>query len=160
MKKLIIASILVMQLTTIYTFAENQDNEYVYRLNDTFGEMNLELEDKNKICLFKGINEGYIIPVNENNENLKEALRGLKETLEKEEIKNKKLDEKNELLVKNIEETISLLEENISFNNALMNENGFKKISKLLFKSDKKVDLVNSKIEEINKIYEEINNLI
>lgn len=160
MKKLIIASILVMQLTTIYTFAENQDNEYVYRLNDTFGEMNLELEDKNKICLLKGINEGYIIPVNENNENLKEALIGLKETLEKEEIKNKKLDEKNELLVKNIEETISLLEENISFNNALMNENGFKKISKLLFKSDKKVDLVNSKIEEINKIYEEINNLI
>ena len=155
MKKIIMVSILLIQITTSTSFANS--NDYISNLNNSIGEMKIELEEKNKVSLLKGIDDGYLIPEIENVQNLKNELIGLNGNLKKQNIKNNDLKEKNDLLVKNIDELIVLLNDTIDYKKGLMEESALVKFVKLIVEDDYKVSLANNKIKEINKIYKDIN---
>lgn len=162
MKKFIVVMAMLMICSTIPIFGYESSDTYVCKLNNSIGEMRMELSDKQEVSILKGINEGYSKPSIENDLNLRNAMKDLSKELKKERIANQQLNEKNLQLVTTIEETISLLDDTISYKQELLNsdENTLSKMQKLIFEDDKKVELVNNKIEEINKIYEEINQFV
>lgn len=162
MKKFIVVMTMLIICSTIPIFGYESADSYVCKLNDSVGEMRMELSEKEEVSILKGINEGYLKPSIANDENLRNAMADLSKELKKERISNQQLNEKNLQLVTTIEETISLLDDTIFYKKELLNsdENTLSKMQKLIFEDDKKVELVNNKIEEINKIYEEINQFI
>ena len=72
---------------------------------------------------------------------------------------NKNLQEKHNALMKELTELTNLLNDTIECKKEILNSNdtNLTKGQRLLSEDDKKVKLVNEKIEIINALYEEIN---
>ena len=110
--------------------------------------------------LLNGIDEGYIVPSINNDTKLKDCLSGLVDNIKDTKIINKNLQEKHNALMKELTELTNLLNDTIECKKEILNSNdaSLTKGQKLLSEDDKKVKLVNEKIEVINNLYMEINN--
>lgn len=169
MKKLIISLLIMGSLTTGSVFAYNKNVElntleYISLINTNIAELNAEVELKEKAnlgtILLNGMDEGYIVPSIKNDTKLKDCLSGLVDNIKDTKILNKKLQDKHNELMTEITELTELLNDTIECKKEILNskDNGLAKGQRLLSEDDKKVKLVNEKIEVINKLYMEINN--
>ena len=169
MKKLIISFLIAGSLTTGSVFAYNKNLElntleYISLINTNIAEMNAEIEPKEKsnlgTILLNGMDEGYIIPSINNDTKLKNCISGLVDNIKDTKIMNKNLQEKHNALMKELTELTNLLNDTIECKKEILNGNdtNLTKGQRLLSEDDKKVKLVNEKIEIINALYEEINN--
>lgn len=168
MKKLIISFLIAGSLTTGSVFAYNKNLElntleYISLINTNIAEMNAEIEPKEKAnlgtILLNGMDEGYIIPSINNDTKLKNCISGLVDNIKDTKIMNKNLQEKHNALIKELTELTNLLNDTIECKKEILNSNdtNLTKGQRLLSEDDKKVKLVNEKIEIINALYEEIN---
>lgn len=168
MGKLIISLLIMGSLTTGSVFAYNKNVElntleYISLINTNIAELNAEVELKEKAnlgtVLLNGIDEGYIVPSINNDTKLKDCLSGLVDNIKDTKIINKNLQEKHNALMKELTELTNLLNDTIECKKEILNSNdaSLTKGQKLLSEDDKKVKLVNEKIEIINALYKEIN---
>lgn len=171
MKRIMIATVIIFSLTTSGILAYNKNvklntQEYINMLNTTIGELNDELESKEKATLgnifSKGIDEGYIVPSINNDTKLKESISGLIDNIKETKIINKDIQLKHNELMHHMEDLTILLENTIECKNKILKskENSLKKGQMLLTEDGKKVRSANNKIDEINNLYKEINNFI
>lgn len=162
MKKILIALLIIISISTVPTNAYNKKldlniNEYIKLINVSISELNANLEPIEKAnlktILLNGLNEGYIIPSINNYENLKNEIDILIGNIKDTKVLNKSLQIKHNLLIDELSEITKLIDESINIKKEILNGDIFK-----LIEDEKKVQNINKKIDLVNTIYNKINN--
>ena len=164
MKKIIALLLIIGAFTTSSVFAYNKNvelntEEYINLLNTNMSELRAEIEIKEKAnlgtILLNGIEEGYIIPSINNDIKLKEGITELINDVKNVKIYNKKLQNKHDELILKLNSLTELVNSSIKCKRDILNSNDKKLVKgqKLLQEDDKKIDIINDKIEEINEAF-------
>ena len=160
MKKILIALLIIIGISTNpkFIYSENLNiNKYIKLINVSISELNANLEPIEKAnlktILLNGLNEGYIIPSINNYENLKNEIDILIGNIKDTKVLNKSLQIKHNLLIDELSEITKLIDESINIKKEILNGDIFK-----LIEDEKKVQIINKKIDSVNTIYKKINN--
>ena len=162
MKKILTSLLIIIgiSINTNYIYSENLDlniNEYIKLINVSISELNANLEHTEKAnlktLLFNGLNDGYIIQSINNYENLKNEINILIDNVNDTKVINKTLQTKHNLLISELSKITKLIDESINIKKEVLNGDILK-----LIKDEKKVQIINKKIDLVNTIYKEINN--
>lgn len=169
MKKIIISLLLIgiFAFSGSFTYAktiELNTVEYIKTINTNISRLNAELENKEKVTIgtifLNGIEEGYIKPSINNDVKLKSSIVELIDNIENIKTSNNNLQIKHGKLVIELKELTTLLNNTIECKTKILDSNSMIliKCKNLLFEDDKKINIVNKKIDSINTLYKEINN--
>lgn len=164
MKRLIMTSIIIasMTYTGFATEKEISNKDYINTLNNYVGEMkeNTDIKEGNFISsTFKGVDRGYLIPDINRLEVLKENCEGIFLSMTSIVLEDKLMQSKHNGLVDKYREVIVSLDEVLVSKRKLLNQdtNSIVKFGKLFIIDNTKTYTANEKIEELNKIYKDIN---
>ena len=160
MKKLLLTLLIIIgiSINPKFIYSENLNiNEYIKLINVSISELNANLEPIEKAnlktILLNGLNEGYIIPSINNYENLKNEIDILIGNIKDIKVLNKSLQIKHNSLIAELSEITKLIDESINIKKEILNGDIFK-----LIEDEKKVQIINKKIDSLNTIYKKINN--
>ena len=168
MKKILVLLLIIGAFTTSSVFAYSKNielntQEYIDLINTHMSDLKDEIGVKEKAnlgtILLNGIEEGYIIPSINNDVTLNKVITKLINNVKDVKIYNKKLQNKHNELVLELNSLTKLVNSSIKCKTDILNSNDKKLVKgqRLLLEDDKKINIINSKIEEINELYKEIN---
>ena len=163
MRKILLTSILILSMSNI-TFANNEysNSEYQNLLNNYIGEMRDEtdiFDGSIYKALYKGLDEGYIIPNVNRIEILSDSCKGIADNMKDIKIKDNNIQVMHNDLVNKYYELHQVLEVLLESKKELIysNKTTTNKLIRLM-----QIDItighkVNRKIEELNNLYKDIN---
>ena len=163
MRKILLTSILILSMSNI-TFANNEysNSEYQNLLNNYIGEMRDEtdiFDGSIYKALYKGLDEGYIIPNINRIEILSDSCKGIADNMKDIKIKDNNIQVMHNDLVNKYYELHQVLEVLLESKKELIysDKTTTNKLIRLI-----QIDItighkVNGKIEELNNIYKDIN---
>ena len=163
MRKILLTSILILSMSNI-TFANNKysNSEYQNLLNNYIGEMRDEtdiFDGSIYKALYKGLDEGYIIPNINRIEILSDSCKGIADNMKDIKIKDNNIQVMHNDLVNKYYELHQVLEVLLESKKELIysDKTTTNKLIRLM-----QIDITtgykaNKKIEELNNIYKDIN---
>ena len=163
MRKILLTSILILSMSNI-TFANNEysNSEYQNLLNNYIGEIRDEtdiFDGSIYKALYKGLDEGYIIPNINRIEILSDSCKGIADNMKDIKIKDNNIQVMHNDLVNKYYELHQVLEVLLESKKELIysNKTTTNKLIRLM-----QIDIIighkaNKKIEELNNIYKDIN---
>ena len=163
MRKILLTSILILSMNNI-TFANNEysNSEYQNLLNNYIGEMRDEtdiFDGSIYKALYKGLDEGYIIPNINRIEILSDSCKGIADNMKDIKIKDNNIQVMHNDLVNKYYELHQVLEVLLESKKELIysDKPTTNKLIRLM-----QIDItighkVNGKIEELNNLYKDIN---
>ena len=163
MRKILLTSILILSMSNI-TFAKNEysNSEYQNILNNYIGEMRNEtdiFDGSIYKALYKGLDEGYIIPNINRIEILSDSCKGIADNMKDIKIKDNNIQVMHNDLVNKYYELHQVLEVLLESKKELIysDKPTTNKLIRLM-----QIDIIighkaNKKIEELNNIYKDIN---
>ena len=163
MRKILLTSILILSISNI-TFANNEysNSEYQNLLNNYIGEMRDEtdiFDGSIYKVLYKGLDEGYVIPNINRIEILSDSCKGIADNMKDIKIKDNNIQVMHNDLVNKYYELHQVLEVLLESKKELIysDKPTTNKLIRLM-----QIDItighkVNEKIEELNNLYKDIN---
>lgn len=165
MKNIILIAITLF-MTTSVSFAnsdiDKNTKDYIKTLNTCMDELdaNTGIKEKATISslLLNGINSGYLSPSLNNEIKLSDSLLYVLDNIKDYKIENNFLENKHKLLIADMEYLSNLLNDRITLKSKIIKDNNkLSKLKYILVDDNTNVNLINEKIESINKTYIEIN---
>ena len=163
MRKILLTSILILSMSNI-TFANNEysNSEYQNLLNNYIGEMRNETDifgGSIYKALYKGLDEGYIIPNVNRIEILSDSCKGIADNMKDIKIKDNNIQVMHNDLVNKYYELHQVLEVLLESKKELIysNKTTTNKLIRLMQIDITTGHKANEKIEELNNIYKDIN---
>lgn len=163
MRRTIITLLLTVGISgSVYAANESiklDNNEYINKLNDSIGEMNLCIsEEGDAFDLLFNIKKGYLSKTIESMDSKIENYSSLVDSMREFKIRNKDLQSKHNELMNYYEEISSDLKIINEKQKGLLDKdyNGFSTFKELLNIQEEHGDILNNKIDAANVIYQEI----
>ena len=163
MRKILLTSILILSMNNI-TFANNEysNSEYQSLLNNYIGEMRDEtdiFDGSIYKALYKGLDEGYIIPNINRIEILSDSCKGIADNMKDIKIKDSNIQVMHNDLVNKYYELHQVLEVLLESKKELIysDKPTTNKLIRLIQIDITTGHKVNEKIEELNNLYKDIN---
>ena len=163
MRKILLTSILILSMSNI-TFANNEysNSEYQNLLNNYIGEIRNETDifgGSIYKALYKGLDEGYIIPNVNRIEILSDSCKGIADNMKDIKIKDNNIQVKHNELVNKYYEVHQALEVLLQSRKEVVytNKSTANKLIKLIVIDHTTGYKANKKIEELNNLYKDIN---